>query len=133
MLWRLSRLELRSGRKMSCSGSLELMSEKSERSDMSDTDQPPESVSVCACAELTISILRFIVIPWAGACSYWTGSGCSSRVENGFLAGLRLFTARAESREVRVIFLWDLQQRVIKKHSQDCFPFSPVCLIRRHL
>ena len=112
---------------MSCSGSLELMSEKSESSDMSDTDQPPESVSICACAELTISILRFIVIPWAGACSYWTGSGCSSRVENGFLASLKLCTARAESREVRVIFRWDLQQREIKTYSQDCFSIFHLC------
>ena len=93
---------------MSCSGSLELMSEKSESRDMSDTDQPPESVSVRACAlELTTSILRFMLIPWHWGCSYWTGS-CCSNVENGFLAGLKLLTARAESREVRVIFRWDL-------------------------
>ena len=77
---------------------------------MSDMDQLPESVSVCACAELIISILRFIVIPWGAACSYWTGSGCSRRVENGFLTGLKLFTAKAESREVKVIFRWDLQK-----------------------
>ena len=130
MLWRLSRLELRSGRKMSCSGSLELMSEKSESRDMSDTDQPPESVSVRAYAELTTSILRFMVIPWGWGCSNWTGSGCR-RVENGFLTGLKLLTARAVSREVRVIFRWDLKCKdglKILTHSQNCCPMPHLCV-----
>ena len=112
MLWRLSRLELRSGRKMSGSGSLELMSEKSERSDISD--QPESSVLT----ELTISSFTFICMPGGPACSYCAcvaGSGCSNSVEKGFLTGLKLLSARAASREVRVIFLWDLQQAKRKK------------------